>query len=285
MTTTTSTSVSGLEHADIVDVRVSRHRSVLIHTEYNLRAGRESLLLCGEKFTVLEEHARWVRGVTEGGDVGFVQAHRLVPYTYVPSHRVVTLLEQVYNDPDHKSHRLRTLPMNSLVSLREKTPSGTGIFHPLQEGGWIYGGVVFPRGSPYGDIAAAAELYQNASYFWGGRSFSPGVDCSGLVKQALLRARGTHVPHSANKIRTDVIPGLAELAPCGNFALQRNDLVFWKGHVGIMVDHTHIIHATADYMKTVVEDLATVINRRNQNSKSQGRDPVLGYRRPLPMLS
>ena len=43
--------------------------------------------------------------------------------------------------------------------------------------------------------------------------------------------------------------------------LSRGDLVFWKGHVAIMVDESNIIHANAHHMKVAVEPLAAAVNR------------------------
>ena len=44
-------------------------------------------------------------------------------------------------------------------------------------------------------------------------------------------------------------------------ALQRGDLIFFKGHVGIMTDAENIVHATAHTMKVVHEPLADVLPR------------------------
>ena len=37
--------------------------------------------------------------------------------------------------------------------------------------------------------------------------------------------------------------------------LQRGDLVFWKGHVGIMIDSVLMVHANAHHMMVAVEPL------------------------------
>ncbi|MEL7452786.1 MAG: peptidoglycan endopeptidase, partial [Pseudomonadota bacterium] len=44
-------------------------------------------------------------------------------------------------------------------------------------------------------------------------------------------------------------------------ALQRNDLVFWKGHVGIMLNPDTILHANAHHMAVAYEPLAEAIER------------------------
>ena len=44
-------------------------------------------------------------------------------------------------------------------------------------------------------------------------------------------------------------------------ALRRGDLVFWKGHVGIMTDSERLLHANAWHMAVAVEPLESAITR------------------------
>ena len=39
-------------------------------------------------------------------------------------------------------------------------------------------------------------------------------------------------------------------------ALARGDLVFWRGHVGIMLDGAQLLHSNGHHMATVIEPLA-----------------------------
>ena len=59
--------------------------------------------------------------------------------------------------------------------------------------------------------------------------------------------------------------------------LQRGDLVFWKGHVAMMVDGETMIHANAHHMAVVYEGLAQATMR----IKAQGDGDVLARRRVL----
>ena len=51
----------------------------------------------------------------------------------------------------------------------------------------------------------------------------------------------------------------AELPP--REPLQRGDLVFWKGHVGIMCDPEMLLHANAHHMAVAREPLAQAVAR------------------------
>ena len=46
-----------------------------------------------------------------------------------------------------------------------------------------------------------------------------------------------------------------------NAELRRGDLIFWKGHVGIMLDAERLIHANGFWMQASIEPLKLVISR------------------------
>ncbi|HAK63370.1 MAG TPA: peptidase P60, partial [Alphaproteobacteria bacterium] len=54
---------------------------------------------------------------------------------------------------------------------------------------------------------------------------------------------------------------LGEAAPTGLTDLRRGDLIFWKGHVGIMRDPEMLLHANAHHMRVVSEPLTAAVAR------------------------
>ena len=53
--------------------------------------------------------------------------------------------------------------------------------------------------------------------------------------------------------------------------MQRGDLLFWKGHVAIVVDGDRLIHANAHHMAVAYEEIAAAIAR----IAAQGEGPVI----------
>ena len=51
--------------------------------------------------------------------------------------------------------------------------------------------------------------------------------------------------------------------------LERGDLVFWKGHVGIMIDGVMLVHANAHHMAVVVETLPEAVGAHRENGLSR----------------
>jgi cell wall-associated NlpC family hydrolase len=52
-----------------------------------------------------------------------------------------------------------------------------------------------------------------------------------------------------------------ESIPINLSSLKRGDLVFWKGHVGIMIDGARLLHANAFHMATAIEPLSEAAAR------------------------
>ncbi|WP_150121567.1 C40 family peptidase, partial [Sulfitobacter sp. HI0023] len=77
------------------------------------------------------------------------------------------------------------------------------------------------------DPVTVAELFLGTPYLWGGNS-RWGIDCSGLVQAALL-ACGIDCPGDSD-MQEKAIGQSCD----GNTPPQRNDLLFWKGHVALV---------------------------------------------------
>jgi cell wall-associated NlpC family hydrolase len=107
------------------------------------------------------------------------------------------------------------------------------------------------------DFVAVAERFLGAPYLWGGRT-SIGLDCSGLVQLA-LQAAGIACPRDTDMLEKSVGAALPDTGDLSG--LQRGDLVFWKGHVGVMLDEKRLLHANAFHMAVAVEPLSEAVAR------------------------
>jgi len=103
------------------------------------------------------------------------------------------------------------------------------------------------------DWVSAAETFLGVPYLWGGRTHS-GLDCSALVQLAAQSAQ-LKLPRNTSQQQ------LEGAAVQHTEQLQRGDLVFWKGHVGVMQAATQLLHANAHHMQVVSEPLRQAVER------------------------
>ena len=235
-----------------------------VRTAPDETAGQEDQLLYGETFEVLDEAGGWAWGqARRDGYVGHVRMSDLAEPGDAPTHWVCAVRTIAYARPDFKAPTLAFLSMNSLVTA----DSRDGRFVKVPDLGWILHGHLSPIGRFETDPAAAAIRFVGAPYQWGGRE-SLGVDCSGLVQQA-FHACGRGCPRDADQ---QAALG-REIAAAD---LRRGDLVFWSGHVGMMVDADRIIHANSHHMAVEIEDYAQAAARIERS----GVGRPIAYRRP-----
>ncbi len=89
------------------------------------------------------------------------------------------------------------------------------------------------------------------------------LDCSGLV-QISLQAAGVDAPRDTDMQAAALGEAVDTGADFGN--LRRGDLVFWKGHVAIMLDAETLIHANGHHMQVAREPFAQARARIARNS-------------------
>jgi cell wall-associated NlpC family hydrolase len=221
-------------------------------------AGMETQLLYGERFTVYDENDGWAWGQA-GLDnyVGYVDANALSQSSLEATHRVTTLATPLLPAPDVKRAALDLLPMNAKLVVGEEENS----FAKIQDRYFVYATHLAPISQVSEDWVSVAESFLGAPYIWGGKT-SAGCDCSGLVQSA-LEAGGISTPRDADMMEEALGDALG--VSDGLDGLRRGDLVFWKGHMGVMLDATRLLHANAFHMQVAIEPLHEAVERIAQS--------------------
>lgn len=226
---------------------------------------RDRQLLLGVGVTVYERKDGWAFVQSKrDGYVGYVREAGLSP-SVTPTFRVATPATHAYATESFKAPELLHLPFGAEVTVVDErhkffeTPFG---FVPKKH--------LRPLDHPFADPATVAQLFFGVPYLWGGNS-SRGIDCSGLI-QAAYHACG-HVCPGDSDLQCESLGRLLD----ADATISRGDLIFWKGHVAMMVDHETMIHANAHHMAVVYEGLEQATLR----IKAQGDGDIIARRRVL----
>ncbi len=243
-----------------------KHTVISVYSSlYSLKNSKLSTqLLYGEECNVYESSNgwSWVQSLRDNY-VGYTPTKNLKKINFRPTHKITSLRTFVYSSPNIKSDIINYLSFNSPVEVI----STSGNFYKVKNLGWCPKKDLSLIKVVNLDRVKMAKQYLNTPYFWGGRD-SMGVDCSGLI-QNIIQINNTFFPRDTD---------MQELFVINEIKFQKNlkagDLIFWHGHVAMMVDNKNIIHANAYHMKTCIESLNAAkkrISKTNGDIIKMGR--------------
>jgi cell wall-associated NlpC family hydrolase len=216
-------------------------------------ASLETEALHGESVTLYDEQDGWAWAQLERDQyVGYLPA-AVLGAPSAPTHRVAALRTHAYPGPAIKLPPRLALSLGAQLSVVGRE----GDFAVSDDGLYLWSRSLTEVSAHEPDWVAVAERFVGTPYLWGGRT-SEGIDCSGLVQTALM-AGGLASPRDSDMQEAGLGEPIAIDDPAAPLA--RGDLMFWKGHVGIMRDPVTLLHANGWHMKTVSEPLAQARER------------------------
>lgn len=212
-------------------------------------AAQVSEALLGEAVEVLEELAggwAWVR-TGHDGYLGYARLDGLSAEAPADPVTVHVPRGHLYAAPKISAVVLDELAYGAQLSKLDPEP---------QPGGdYLWWRVAYCGGEAYLHAAATEppeggttrslaflQRYLDVPYVWGGRS-AWGIDCSGLAQ---LFCGVNRLPRDADQQQVALTVADTPLA---------GDLAFFPGHVGIMLDWRHLLHANATHMRVTIETL------------------------------
>lgn len=214
----------------------------------NPGGARDRQLLLGEAFTVIDRHEGHAFGfASKDGYCGWLPDAALSRGP-TPTHWVCTPGTHLYPEPKVQSRELATLSLGAqlaITALHGKWAETSQGFVPASH--------LLPLGQHLSDPVAVAETLLGTPYLWGGNARA-GIDCSGLVQLA-------------HQVCGITLPGDSDLQESAGTALpddavlKRGDLLFWKGHVALVVDANRLIHANGHSMSVAYEGITACIDR------------------------
>lgn len=226
---------------------------VPLYEKENDRLPREDELLCGMRAELLDERGEWLKIRAEYGFEGYVKKDTLVllceEWNRCTKRQVKSLFADVLSEPTVKSSVIMNLPRGARVCVLDEIRGVRTGWCPVQvpDGrlGYMQMSHLMPlfEGRLWGEvrlrerIVEMARTYLGVSYRWGGKT-PEGIDCSGLVFMCYWMY-GITIYRNAELKEGYAIREIAR------DQAKPGDLLYFPGHVAMLLDEDCYIHATA----------------------------------------
>ena len=216
-------------------------------------------LLYGDTFKKLEQKGSWIRIKNDSDNYKGYIKNKKFNLNHKNTHKVYILHANLYSKPNEKSKIKKKLSFGSKVKITQQRGKFLGF-----DKFWIKKNslkkINFKTKNYFKDI----NKFINVKYKWGGKHFA-GIDCSGLI-QLFLNFNNKFCPRDTK----DQIKYFKKKIKLYN--IKKNDLIFWKGHVAIVLSKNKLLHAYGPLKKVVIMPIKKTIDRiyRTANLKVTG---------------
>ena len=219
-------------------------------------------MLYGENFTVLRKFRNWYKiKLHTDNYVGFIRKKKFAK-PLKPTHKVSVLAANIYEKPYNKAKKNQKLTFSSKIYAIKKYGSFTKF-----ENHWIRTKNLKPINYEEKSIFSKINLFKKRRYKWGGKNYK-GVDCSALV-QLFFNFNNKFCPRDTK----DQIKYFKNKIKLSN--IKKNDLIFWKGHVALVISKNMLIHGYGPLKKVLAMPIKKTITRIYKTANLK----VIGVRR------
>lgn len=223
----------------------------------------ETQCLYGETLEILDSHQEWFYcKLLTDNYLGWINKKNF-DHMISPTHRVIANRTFLFQEKNIKSFYFYYLPLGAQIFVEDYEDNWAKVYlynKNRKKTAYIPRNHLVKLDHKLLDWVSVAEKLIGTPYLWGGRD-TIGLDCSALL-QLSYQTYGENIPRNSNKQRL-----LKKRVVTNIDKLNRGVVIFWKGHVGIMVDKSNCIHANAYHMQTTKEPLFKITNRMGKNNE------------------
>ena len=219
-----------------------------VHKKNNIKSEVVTQLLYGDTFKKIKKIGSWIKIKNDLDHYkGFIK-NKKFSSNHKDTHKICKLYAELYFKPNLKSKIKKKISFGSKVKIIEKK----GNFYKFNNL-WIKKNNLKKINYKTKDIFKNINQFINTKYKWGEKHLS-GVDCSGLI-QLFFNFNNKFCPRDTK----DQIKYFKKKIELKN--IKKNDLIFWKGHVAVIISRNNLIHAYGPFKKTVKMPINKTINR------------------------
>ena len=226
----------------------SSYSVINVYKKNNIKSEVVTQLLYGDTFKKLKRNREWIEIKNDRDNYkGFIK-NKNFKSNQKNTHKICRLSATLYSKP-HSKYKIKSkLSFESKIRVSEKKGSFYKFDHL-----WIKKKDLKKVNVVTKDNFHNIKKFVNVKYKWGGKHFS-GIDCSGLI-QLFFNYNNKFCPRDAK----DQIKYFKKKVELRN--IRKNDLIFWKGHVAIVISKSKLIHAYGPFRKVVIMPIKKTITR------------------------
>ncbi len=233
-----------------------------VYKKNNIKSEVVTQLLYGDTFKKIKKKGPWIKIKNDLDHYkGFIK-NKKFPSNQKDTHKICELYANLYFKPNLKGKIKKKISFGSKVKIIEKKNS----FYKF-DNLWIKKKDLKKINYKTNNIFKNINKFINIKYKWGGKCFT-GVDCSGLI-QLFFNFNNKFCPRDAK----DQVKYFKKKIEPKN--IKKNDLIFWKGHVAVVISKSKLIHAYGPSKKVVVAPIKKTINKIYKTANLK----IIGVRR------
>ena len=190
-----------------------------------------SQILYGEKFQILFRKKNWIKIKTSYDKyIGYIRQDKFLK-NFKPTNKISKLKAKIFKKQKKKYISTKNfLYFGSGVSIRNETKN----YIEFEKNKWIKKKDIQNINHYEKNFIMILKLFLKTKYLWGGKTAN-GIDCSALIQMFFYYNRIFFPRDTKDQIK------YSKKKP--NNKLDKGDIIFWKGHVGMCINKSKLIHA------------------------------------------
>ena len=221
----------------------------------------ETQCLFGEQITVLQTEKNWsFCKLKLDGYLGWIKNKSFGDY-FKTDHIISNPQTFIYKEPYYNSGIIFKLFMNSKIKILKVMGNWVKIYINKNKIGYVPKNHIRKKNEIKKNLLETLLMFKNTPYLWGGKSIE-GIDCSGLV-QICLETKNLLIPRNSSDQSIYKCNYLLD-----SQIIEKECLIFWKGHVAIAISNDTIIHSNSYHMSVTIEKVDSAIRRISKTDGS-----------------
>ena len=214
-----------------------------------------SQILYGEKFKVIFKKKSWLKIKTNFDNyTGFIKNNKF-NQNFIPTNKIYKLKSKIFKRVNNKF-----LPTNNFLFFSSgiSIKNQNKIYIEFEKNKWVKKNDTKRINHYEKKFLKVFKLFLGKKYLWGGKT-SMGIDCSALV-QIYFYYNRVFFPRDSKDQMNFCKKKLGK-------KLFKGDIIFWKGHVGVCINNSKIIHAYGPRKKVLIMPINHSIRKIEKTAK------------------